>query len=84
VSSIVQFFGSGDENANPGREGTITSNETNSPFESSELCVKASMIGTNSRNDPGQPWLRIRGMAFGDLDFAWIKCIVIFSISAVK
>lgn len=70
VSVIVQLSGGGDEKVKPGREGIITSNETGFPVKVVASLVSWSMMGANSRNDPGQPWTKSSGMAFGAADFS--------------
>ena len=74
VPSLVQFAGGADENANPGSDGTTTSNEAGLPVDDvAFLAVKGLMMGANSRNDPGQPWSSSSGIASGSADFSWMK-----------
>lgn len=75
VSSSVQFCGGDDENANPGSEGMMMSNETFLPVDVLACWVRSLMMGRNSRNEPGQPWHRSNGIAVGSLDFSWMKWI---------
>jgi len=76
VSSRVQLAGGALENAKPGREGITTSKATTElwfflPDVLHVFVVRESMIGMNSAKDPGHPWTRSKGIAFGALDFWW-------------
>lgn len=84
VSSFVQFAGGAEEKANPGREGTTTWKETGLPVDVSFFDIRGLMMGENSRKDPGQPWSNNNGIAFGSVDFSWIKWMSKPSIFAVK
>lgn len=48
----------------------ITSNDIDFPVEVVSSLVNWSMIGANSRNEPGKLWTRSSGMAFGAADFS--------------
>jgi hypothetical protein len=73
VSETVQLVGGAEEKAKPGREGMTISKSS----------LSLSINGMNSRNDPGHPWLRIKGIAPERWDFSWIKWTVKFSTSVV-
>lgn len=65
VSSSVQSPGAVLEIAMPGRDGTTTLKETDLFDDVLAFCVRGSMIGRNSMNEPGQPWVKSKGIAFG-------------------
>jgi hypothetical protein len=73
VSSVDQLAGGAEDGPNPGRLGMTTSNETDFPVDVFPFLVRSPIRGINSKNDPGQPWNSIKGIASGLLDFWCIK-----------
>jgi hypothetical protein len=63
------------ENPKPGSDGTTTSNESSTFPPNAAGSVSGPISFRNSAIEPGQPWVKMRGIAFGFLDLAWMKWI---------
>ena len=72
------------ENPKPGKDGTITSNESSMFPPNFSGFASFSIMCKNSTIDPGHQCIRSNGVGLEPLPFSRIKCISISSTTVVK
>ncbi|MDT4849130.1 hypothetical protein FQZ97_832410 [compost metagenome] len=61
------------EKPNPGMDGRTRWKASSAVPPWAVGSVKGPMVFSNSKTDPGQPWVMISGMAFGWRERTWMK-----------
>jgi hypothetical protein len=60
-----------EENPKPGNDGTTTSNASSGDPPKLAGPLNGPTASINSKDEPGQPWVRISGNGFGPRPFTW-------------
>ena len=71
----------GDENTEPGSDGTTTSNASAGSPPKRSGCASGSIIAAKSQNVHGHPWVSTSGSGAGPEPRSWSACTVTPSIS---
>ena len=71
----------GDENTDPGSDGTITSNASAGSPSKRSGCASGSITFAKSQNVHGHPWVSTSGSGAGPEPRSWSACTVTPSIS---